>query len=180
MAKDKNKDISTFLDFETIDDTTPSREEMGVDELGVSYTRARKFKGKLLKYLVCPLCGMHRKMFKNGMSFVRKSKARGWGREAVIKDLQEGRLIKSERSSYYNPSKETGFSSMDLKVMPFISLRRSDGRQSGFSEIEIITFDSIIGISDDTDREVLMGVVKELRDKCKEILEYTEELFGDI
>lgn len=163
-----DKPISTYLDFDTTD--KPDK------DFGISEKVAKKM-GKKIAFVVCPLCGLSRKLTKTGGYYIRQSKIR---KPKLIKDLEEelkrGEKIKSLRSKIYNPQKDTRFNIYSFDE-PFISIRQSNGRGTGFKEIK----DEIIKMSDipkekKKDREKLLVLVKEIREQCQKILDYTDKL----
>ena len=85
----------------------------------VSSTEALEEQYGLTVFVVCPLCGIHRKLHKNGLYAIRRKKAR---------------QIES-RARIYNPDKETRFDVVNIEDEPFFSIRLSTGRAEGLVEV---------------------------------------------
>lgn len=160
------KPISTYLDFDTSDKPDKS--------FGISEKVAKKV-GKKIAFVVCPCCGMSRKLNKTGGYYIQQSKTR---KPKLISDLEEklrtGELIKSPRSRTYNPEKNTGFNTYSFNE-PFISIRESGGRGTGFREVEIIKMSDIPKLPK-KDQKMLLDLVNEIREQCNKILDYTDKL----
>ena len=75
-----------------------------------------------IPYVVCPLCGLHRKLHKNGLYALRRKK-------------QEIR----SRAAKYNPEKDTRFDIVNLEDEPFLSIRVSEGKDGGLKEVKTYT-----------------------------------------
>ena len=97
-------------------------------------------------FVVCPLCGLHRKLEKNGRWAIIKKKM-GEIRSRAIK---------------YNPEKETRFDIVDIKKEPFISIRLRSYDRGGLPEIEALTMEEALKHP-------------EYRDKAKELLSQIKE-----
>lgn len=161
-----DKPISTYLDFDIHDKPDKS--------FGISEKVAKRV-GKKIAFIVCPLCATSRKLNKTGGYYIRQSKTR---KPKNIRDLEEklrtGELIKSPRSRTYNPEKNTGFNAYSFDE-PFISLRESNGRGTGFREVEIIKMSDIPKLPK-KDQKVLLDLINEIREQCQKILDYTDKL----
>ncbi|MDP2366272.1 MAG: hypothetical protein Q8M94_21170, partial [Ignavibacteria bacterium] len=122
--------------------------------------------GKKIAFVVCPLCCTSRKLSKTGGYYISRSKTR--------KPKSIGELIKPPRSRKYNPEKETRFNTYSFDE-PFISIRESGGRGTGFREVEIIKMSDIPKLPK-KDQKMLLDLIVELRGHCQKILDYTDKL----
>ena len=171
-----DKKLSSFLEFEITEDHEPSMEEYGA-----ATKVAHDIGSRLIAYVVCPLCSMHRKMAKNGRSYLQHIKRRGKKKSEIERLehlLDTGGAIKSSRTRKYNPDKDTRFDTYNLEKAPFISLRVSHGRSSGFKEVEIIKLRNIKEMHEG-DQEIVMDLVHQIREQCQKILDYTDKIVED-
>ena len=173
--KRKNKKpISTFLlkkeDDEVFEELMPISIDTAEEEIPLEEIERKK---KIL-YVVCPLCGMHRKIDKTGDYFVQRAKKenlRVWNWE-----LKEGEYIKSERSKYYNPFKKVVFN-YNFKEEPFISIRISLGKKGGFPEIRGIRLIDIPKLSDRIKyKKIFIEYIKEVKEQCEELLKFIKSI----
>ena len=170
----KNKKISTFLEFETEDDIREKQDA----EFGLLRSKAKKLQKDLKHkaYVICPLCGLNRPLNKTGGYFIQKTKAKGKTALILQHELRKTKkYIKSERARKYNPRKYTSFNIVNIEDEPFISIRVSLGRGRGFEEVDIIKLSDIKDFKGQ-DKEILLELVNEIREQCKRILDYTEDL----
>lgn len=160
------KPISTYLDFDTTD--KPDK------DFGISEKVAKRM-GKKIAFVVCPLCSMSRKLSKTGGYYIQQSKTR---KPKLVGELEEklrtGELIKSPRSRTYNTEKETRFNLYSFDE-PFISIRESNGRGTGFKEVEIIKMSDIPKLQK-KDQKMLLELIEEIRVQCRKVLDYTDKL----
>ena len=173
--KRKNrKPISTFLlkeeDEEIFEELMPVSMDTAEEEIPLEEIERKK---KIL-YVVCPLCGMHRKIDKTGSYFIQKVKKEG----IRVEDwkMKTGRYIKSERSKYYNPFKKVVFN-YNFKEEPFISIRISLGRRGGLPEIRGIRLVDIPKLSDRIKhKKIFTEYIKEVEEQCKELLKFLKSI----
>jgi len=173
--KRKNKKtVSTILlkedDNEIFEKFMPISIDTAEEEIPLEEIERKK---KIL-YVVCPLCGMHRKIDKTGDYFVQRAKKenlRVWNWE-----LKEGEYIKSERSKYYNPFKKVVFN-YNFKEEPFISIRISLGKKGGFPEIRSIRLIDIPKLSDRIKyKKIFIEYIKEVKEQCEELLKFLKSI----
>jgi len=113
-----------------------------------------------IPFVVCPLCGLHRKMHKTGRDALRRKK------------IGE---IKS-RAAVYNPGKDTRFDVVNLEKEPFLSIRVASGRSAGLKEIDMLTLEE--AINSEYRHEVIL-LLKQMRKKAKELLTVIDKLIGE-
>ncbi len=104
---------------------------------------------KEIPYIVCPLCGLHRKLFKNGRYAIIRKKA----------------LKANSRSVKYNPEKETRFDIVNIKDEPFISIRERLNGRGGLYEIRTLTIKEALEDPEYSD------IARELLSQIKEQIE---------
>lgn len=164
-----NTELSSYLEFKTDD----------IDDKGYG-----KRKGKVRKtilYVVCPLCGLNRPIFKTGIwsRNWRKRALSGFDKEKIARAMRfyeeklasgTGALIRS-RAKKYNPSKETRFDIVNLDKEPFISERVDLGRGKGFKEIGITPLAQVTKSENEEGIELL----KQVKKQCIKILNAIEK-----
>ena len=175
--KRKNKKpISTFLLKEEDDEIFKELMPVSIDTAEEEIPLEEIERKKKILYVVCPLCGMHRKIDKTGNYLIRKAKKEGtrvWDWE-----IKTGGYIKSERSKYYNPFKKVAFN-YNFKEEPFISIRISLGKKGGFPEIKGIRLIDIPKLSDKVEyKKTFIRYVKEIERQCKELLKFLKSVFS--
>ncbi|MCL6577970.1 MAG: hypothetical protein K6T73_01100 [Candidatus Bathyarchaeota archaeon] len=158
---------STYLDFELY---TSKKEAL--EEFGISKKKTKKVT-TTVSFLVCPLCGLHKRMGRTGMHFIIKMKRYGKRAKEVAEKLVETKEIVGSRAREYNPHKEDSFSLVDLKEAPFVSIREARGRGKGMPEIAIIRISDIPNLPA-ADRKILIPLLLQARDKCQEIIKEVE------
>jgi len=168
------KPISTFLDIgleeedEIFKELIPALVETSEEEIPLEEIERKK---KIL-FVVCPLCGLHRKIDKTGECLIQKAKKEG----IRIEDwaIKRGMFIKSERSKYYNPFKKVGFN-YNFKEEPFISIRIAVGKKKGFPEIGAIRLTDIPNLPEKY-KKTFMEFVKEIEKQCEELLKFLKNI----
>jgi len=147
------KKVSTFLDFEL---KTTKKEVL--DEFGISKKKARKITA--VPFVLCPLCALSRPLRRTG---------------AYHRVIAKGKGKRGERAKEYNPELKTTFDKFDLENAPFISIRKPMGRGKGIPEIAIIRFQDIPKLPE-ADKEIILPLIKQIQEKCMEVLNYIDEL----
>lgn len=176
----KNKELSSYLEFETIDES--KEEGFGISKYDVRGTKT----GKKIAFCVCPFCGLHRKLNKTGAHYILKLKAADKKDKELKYRLEEGLEIPARsKSRKYNPYKHTAYNLINIEEEPFISIRvRGEGR-GGFYELPISETgrveDGSIRLLDipkqsKKDREMLLEIVDEIREQCKRFLDFTDKI----
>lgn len=116
----------------------------------------------LIPYVICPLCGISRKLEKNG-------------RYALIKKKQG---IES-RAAKYNPDKETRFDIVNFYEEPFFSFRvRAFGR-GGLPEAFGMTIKEALESDNEEIRQKAMDLITQIKFQAEELLNYINELLGE-
>jgi hypothetical protein len=170
--KDKNKQVSTFLDFELYKDGTGLKEKIKeANELGWTEKRAKKI--NKVTFIACALCGWHHILNRTGVGARQVRKRYSTQRRKAFEKLySEGEYIRS-RAKVYNPTKELTFDAVDLHKGAFISVREPGGRGGGMPEIGIVPLSEINKLSKE-DKDIIRPLIEQMRSKCTEILEVTK------
>lgn len=158
-------------------------------DVAVGYGKEEKPTPKAIPYLVCPLCGLNRPAIKTGSWSIMKAKKKHGSRTVSfkkwMKEFTEGERIKS-RARIYNVSKKTRFDAVNIKREPFVIYKVPTGKgevitdggaKRGFVEVPELNvrLEDIKNLPED-EREIFLEYVRQVKDKCKEILDYIDEL----
>lgn len=114
-----------------------------------------------IPFVVCPLCGLHRKLKKNG-------------RWAIIRKKMGD--IRS-RALKYNPEKETRFDIVNIQDEPFISIRLRALGRGGLPEVRALTLKE--AIEDPEYREDTIELLRQIKSKIEELLPQIDRILEE-
>ncbi len=110
-------------------------------------------------YVVCPLCGLHRKLHKNGRYALWRKKMGAIRSRALV----------------YNPGKDTRFDIVNYETEPFLSIRATAGKGTGMKEIDFLTMREAVNSEY---RHEVIELLKQTRKKAQELILFIDELIG--
>ena len=113
---------------------------------------------KLIPFVVCPLCGNHKKVEKNGIYALQRLKSKG-----------KVRVPKGEKQT------EARFDIIDFKNNKFFSFRIARGRQ-GLPEVYNLTLKEAITHENPEIRAKAIELAKQIKKQSHELVNYLEEL----
>jgi hypothetical protein len=127
---------------------------MKLDDLYITLEDGRQY--KLIPYVVCPLCGLNRKINKNGRFAIQKKKS-------------------GKKLRHTNLDKDTRFDRVDFKNNHFFSFRVSIGR-GGIVEVLPLTIEEAINHENPSIREKARDLAKQIYQQASQLKEYLEQI----
>ena len=127
--------------------------------MNLTITTSKGEEVTLIPFVVCPLCGLSRKVGKNG-------------RYALIRKKQgiESRAIK------YNPEKETRFDTVNFFEEPFISFRVRTAGRGGLPEAFGLTIEEALKNDNEEIREMARDLLTQIKFQAEELLNHINKL----